>query len=77
MAISTTVLHLAHDLQNVNDKQAMAMLDKGLESILNVTGLKASDIAPVTKLVENYHPEGPEKVSVLSALETFNAVTRE
>ena len=68
------VQYLAHDLEHVNDGQAMTKLDKGLESILNVTGLKASDIAPVTKLVENYHPEGPQKVSVLSALESFNAV---
>ncbi|MFK7968249.1 MAG: hypothetical protein AB8B68_03725, partial [Rickettsiaceae bacterium] len=65
--------YLAHDLEHVNDGQAMASLDKGLQSILNVTELEAADLDSVIELVANYHKKEPEKAKVTSALEDFNA----
>jgi len=49
------VTALADDLSS-NNPQALESLNQGLQSLLEETGLKASDIAPVTALVASYNP---------------------
>ena len=66
---------LAYDVANLGDARYTEVkpLDKDLESLLTVTGLKASQITSVTSLVASYHPDGPNKELVTSALETFGS----
>ena len=66
------VQYLAHDIEHINDGKAMASLDKGVESILTVTGLKASEIGPITEIVANYHKSDQVKQTLVeSAMKTF------
>ncbi len=66
---------LAYDVAHLGDARYTEVkpLDKDLESLLTVTGLKASQITSVTSLVASYHPDGPNKELVTSALETFGS----
>jgi len=49
--------NLAHDVVHFTDGQSIGTIDKDLQSLLNATGLKASDIAPITALVASLHPK--------------------
>ena len=66
---------LAYDVAHLGDARYTEVkpLDKDLESLLTVTGLKANQITSVTSLVASYHPDGPNKELVTSALETFGS----
>ncbi len=68
---------LAYDVARINDpanEQPVPPLNQGLQSLLDETGLKASQIAPITALVANYHPAGSVRDDVNSAIGTFKEV---
>ena len=67
---------LAYDLAHLGDARYTEVkpLDKDLESLLTVTGLKASQITSITELVASYHPTGSAHDDVNSAIGKFEEV---
>ena len=68
---------LANDVARINDptnEQPVPPLNQGLQSLLDETGLKASQIAPITALVASYHRAGSARDDVNSAIGTFKEV---
>jgi len=67
---------LAYDVAHLGDARYTEVkpLDKDLESLLTVTGLKASQITSITELVASYHPAGSAHDDVNSAIGKFEEV---
>ncbi|MEA0971377.1 hypothetical protein Megvenef_01354 [Candidatus Megaera venefica] len=66
------VSFLTDNVAHVGDEQATLSLDKGLQSLLRVTGLEASKLGPITELVASYHKSDPVKQTLVeSSLKTF------